>query len=114
MAVLLGRHWHHTAWASLADSVRTGESAFLEVYGVPHFDWLHANAEERAIFNEAMTSLTAVAADAVTQAYDFSRIAKIVDVAAYGEAATVCLLADTINFRNKEYLPTSNSLPYLF
>ena len=27
-----------------------------------------------------MTSLTGVAADAVTQAYDFSRVAKIVDV----------------------------------
>jgi SAM-dependent methyltransferase len=80
MAILLGRQWHHTAWASLAHSVRTGRSAFLEVYGVPHFDWLQANPGEGAIFNEAMTSLTAVAADAVTQAYDFSRVAKIVDV----------------------------------
>jgi hypothetical protein len=80
MAMLLGRQWHHTAWASLAHSVRTGESAFLKVYGVPHFEWLQANAEEGAIFNEAMTSLTGVAADAVTQAYDFSRVAKIVDV----------------------------------
>jgi SAM-dependent methyltransferase len=80
MAILLGRQWHHTAWASLAHSVRTGRSAFLEVYGVPHFDWLQANPGEGAIFNEAMTSLTGVAADAVTQAYDFSRVAKIVDV----------------------------------
>jgi SAM-dependent methyltransferase len=80
MAMLLGRQWHHTAWASLAHSVRTGESAFLKVYGMPHFKWLQANAEEGAIFNEAMTSLTGVAADAVTQAYDFSRVAKIVDV----------------------------------
>jgi SAM-dependent methyltransferase len=80
MAILLGRQWHHTAWASLAHSVRTGESAFLKVYGVPHFEWLQANPEEGAIFNEAMTSLTGVAADAVTQAYDFSRVIRIADV----------------------------------
>jgi O-methyltransferase domain/Dimerisation domain len=80
MAILLGRRWHHTAWASLAHSVRTGESAFLKVYGVPHFEWLQANPEEGAIFNEAMTSLTAVAAEAVTQAYDFSGVAKIADI----------------------------------
>ena len=80
MAILLGRRWHHTAWASLVHSVRTGESAFLKVYGVPHFEWLQANPEEGAIFNEAMTSLTGVAADAVTQAYDFSGVAKIADI----------------------------------
>jgi hypothetical protein len=80
MAILLGRLWHHTAWASLADSVRTGESAFIKVYGVPHFEWLQTNSEEGAIFNEAMTSLTGVAADAVTEAYDFSGLAKIADV----------------------------------
>ena len=55
MAILLGRRWHHTAWASLAHSVRTGESAFLKVYGVAHFEWLQANPEEGAIFNEAGT-----------------------------------------------------------
>jgi hypothetical protein len=80
MAILLGRLWHHTAWASLAHSVRTGESAFLKVYGASHFEWLQTNSEEGAIFNEAMTSLTGVAADAVTQAYDFSGVAKIADV----------------------------------
>jgi hypothetical protein len=80
MAILLGRRWHHTAWASLAHSVRTSESAFIKVYGVPHFEWLQANPEEGAIFNEAMTSLTSVAADVVTQAYDFSGIAKVADV----------------------------------
>jgi hypothetical protein len=76
MAMLLGRQWHHTAWASLAHSVRTGESAFIKVYGVPHFEWLQANPEEGAIFNEAMTSLTGVAAGAVTQAYEFSGVAR--------------------------------------
>jgi len=80
MAILLGRQWHHTAWASLARNVRTGESAFLKVYGVPHFEWLQANPEEGAIFNEAMTSITTVAAAAVTQAYDFSGLAKIADI----------------------------------
>jgi hypothetical protein len=80
MAILLGRLWHHTAWASLARSVRTGESAFLKVYGMPHFEWLQANPEGGAIFNEAMTSLTTVAGEAVTQAYGFSGIAKVADI----------------------------------
>jgi O-methyltransferase/methyltransferase family protein len=80
MAILLGRLWHHTAWASLAQSVRTGESAFIKVFGVPHFEWLQTNSEEGAIFNQAMTSLASVAADAVTQAYDFLGLTRIADV----------------------------------
>jgi hypothetical protein len=80
MVMLLGRQWHHTAWSSLAESVRTGESAFARVYGAPHFEWLQANPEEGAIFNEAMTSLTTVAADAVIQAYDFKGLQKIADI----------------------------------
>jgi hypothetical protein len=63
MAILLGREWHHTAWASLAHSVRTGESSFLKVYGMPHFELFQANAEQGAIFKKTM-SLTEVAADA--------------------------------------------------
>jgi C-methyltransferase len=80
MVMLLGRQWHRTAWSSLAESVRTGESAFAKVYGAPHFEWLQANPEEGAIFNEAMTSLTGVAADAVARAYQFSDVTKIEDV----------------------------------
>jgi hypothetical protein len=80
MAILLGRQWHHSAWASLAHSVRTGKSAFLEVYGVPHFDWLQANPRRRRDLQRSDDELDGVAADAVTQAYDFSRVAKIVDV----------------------------------
>jgi predicted O-methyltransferase YrrM len=38
------------------------------------------NSEEGAIFNETMTSLSGVAADAVTHAYDFSGLVKIADV----------------------------------
>jgi len=41
---------------------------------------LQTNSEEGTIFNQAMTSLTGVAADAVTQAYDFSGLTRIADV----------------------------------
>jgi len=67
-------------WGELAYSVRTGKPAFDHVFGVPIFEHLARDTEAAAILNEAMTSTSSIDANAVVQAYDFSRIRTLVDV----------------------------------
>ncbi len=78
-AILNGEEWY-AAWGGLLQGVRTGDTAFDQVVGMPFFEHLAANAEAEAVFNEAMASSTEGAARAVADAYDFSRCRTIVDV----------------------------------
>src|SRR6185437_16584132 len=71
-------HW--PAWGQLLYSVRTGRTAFGHVHGAEFFDYLGRHSEPAAIFNQAMTSNTARSGAAITRAYDFSGIRRIVDV----------------------------------
>lgn len=68
-------------WGEILHSVRTGKPAFDHVYGMPIFDYYQQDLEEAAIFNQAMTGLSKMVASAVLEAYDFSGIRKMVDVA---------------------------------
>jgi O-methyltransferase/methyltransferase family protein len=67
-------------WGELAHSVRTGESAFANVFGMSIFDYLGGNASAAEVLNDAMTSDSSRDAAAVVQAYDFSEIRTLVDV----------------------------------
>jgi hypothetical protein len=79
-AAFVGRPYHWQAWTHLADSVRTGQNAFRIAHGVGSWDYRAAHAEEAAIFDRAMVSLTRQFTAAITTAYDFGRFAKIIDV----------------------------------
>jgi hypothetical protein len=78
-AIGSGEEWYQ-GWGRLLESVRTGQTAFDRVFGQPFFEYLAANAEAAAVFNEAMASTTEAAARAVSAAYDFSWANVLVDV----------------------------------
>ena len=63
------------AWGDLLYSVETGNTAFEHVFG-----YLAQHPQEAAVFNKAMTAVTAPVAGMVAAAYDFSRFTHIVDV----------------------------------
>ena len=46
------------AWADLAESVRTGRSAFERVHGTSIWDWYASHPEEEQLFAAAMRSIT--------------------------------------------------------
>src|SRR3954447_18751422 len=73
---------HLTLYSELQHSVKTGETTFDAVYGKPFFDWSSQpeNAEEAAVFNNAMTSVSEMCIPAFLEAYDFGSFQKIVDV----------------------------------
>ncbi len=68
------------AWGGLLRSVQTGEPAFDTIFGQGLFSYAADHPELEQSFNRHMAGMTATIAQAVTQAYDFSAVARIVDV----------------------------------
>jgi len=68
------------SWGHLLHSVRTGETAFQQVHGMGLFDYFAQHPDSAATFHAAMTSNTAGSGTAITTAYDFSGIRRLVDV----------------------------------
>ena len=68
------------AFAQLLHSVRTGEPAFDQVFGVPRFEWLSTHVEQAALFQQAMIAFSQGSNEAVADAYDFGSSRCVVDV----------------------------------
>jgi len=82
MALLFfGAKFHYDAWGDILHSVQTGGTAAEHLHGVAPFEYFEQHPEDAAIFNEAMTSLSAAVGPAVVQAYDFSSFSTLVDIA---------------------------------
>ncbi len=75
-----GADWSWRPWGKLLDTVRTGRTAFDEVFGEQAFEYLARHPAESAVFNEGMTGFSMQESPAVAEAYDFSPFGTIVDV----------------------------------
>jgi hypothetical protein len=64
----------------LEESIRTGETAFPAVHGEPVWEYRAKHPTERKLFDSAMTSMSEQVAEAVVDAYDFSRYDTVVDI----------------------------------
>ena len=73
---------HFSLYSELRTSVETGETTFDSMYGIPFFDWSSEpeNAEEAAVFNNAMTSISEMCIPAFLEAYPFGLFQRIVDI----------------------------------
>lgn len=80
-AIFMGEPWHWRVYGEMLHSVRTGKSAWGRANGAEVFDYFAANPEHGEIFNRAMTDMSAASAAAITEAYDFSGVETLVDVA---------------------------------
>jgi hypothetical protein len=70
-----------SAWAQLADCVRTGATAGKLVDGVDDpFAWFEERPDQQARLNEAVADSTRQVADAIAAAYDFTGVRTLVDV----------------------------------
>ncbi len=72
---------HFQAWGNLMHSVKTGEIAFDHHFGQPVWEYYAQHPDHAQNFNHEMSGLTGMIHQAVLNAYDFSGIRKIVDVA---------------------------------
>lgn len=96
LAIFMGEDWHWQVWGRTLYSVRTGKPAWAEVHGQEVFPYFAGNPEAAKIFDRAMTSLSNLAIKAVVEAYDFSDIETLVDVAGgHGRLLAAILEANT-------------------
>lgn len=72
---------HFRVYANAIGTVRTGRPAMETTVGMPPFEYLSRNLEYAAVFNAAMTTLSAAIVPAVLDAYDFTDVRVLVDVA---------------------------------
>jgi ubiquinone/menaquinone biosynthesis C-methylase UbiE len=81
VAIFWGEDWHWDVWGKILYSVRTGKSAWGQTHGEEVFSFFERNPEAGQIFNRAMSSFSSVATAAVIDAYDFSGIETLIDIA---------------------------------
>lgn len=68
------------AFGALTHTVRTGESGFRQVFGVPLYEYLEAEPETGRIFDGAMAELARPVVAALVRRHDFSTVHQVVDV----------------------------------
>lgn len=80
-AIFMGEKYHYAVWGEMLHSVQTGETAWKKTYGAEVFDYFAENPVEAEIFNNAMTAMSQGSAPVVVEAYDFSGIETLADIA---------------------------------
>ena len=80
MAMLFGDEWTTRAYEHFADCVRTGADGVTKAYGKHAFELLADCPDQAETFHQAMTNSSAIAAQALLEAYDFSGISRLADV----------------------------------
>jgi len=81
LTVFICDPFHFKVYADLEVSLKTGRPAGEKTVGMPVFQYFGSNKEYSEIFNRAMTNLSAAVVPAALEAYDFSTIGTLVDVA---------------------------------
>ena len=96
LTIWMGEPEHWKVYGNLLHSVRTGKPAWDHVHGEPVFPYLfETNKELGEIFNRAMTSYSHQSIGPLLEAYDFSGIGTVADIAGgYGHLLAAVLAAN--------------------
>jgi hypothetical protein len=104
------------SWGNLLHSIKTGESASEFTHGKDAWTYRMQHPEEQAVFNSAMTSNSRSEAQAVLEAYDFSRFGCVVDVGGgqgllLKEILLACPAAHGILFDQPQVIASAHQMP---
>ena len=78
--LMLGDPRYQGPWGRLAGTVETGRPGAEDFFGRPMWDYVDQDGEFAAVFNDAMTRLSALDWPTVDAVYDFTKFSTIVDV----------------------------------
>src|SRR3954470_6690352 len=82
--IYMGSKATASAWADLAESIRTGESAFPRVHGMSVWEWFAQHPDEERAFAGGMRRITEELAPAIVRGYDWPTGGVVCDVAGGG------------------------------
>lgn len=71
---------HYDAWGNIMHSVKTGEIAFDNHFGMNVWQYFETDKDKAQNFNKYMASSSEAISQAIVEAYDFSESKKLVDV----------------------------------
>ncbi len=71
---------HYEGWGNLLHSVKTGEIAFDNLFGMSAWEYYAQHPENGKTFNDAMTGISLGIIEAVLASYDFSGIQTLADI----------------------------------
>lgn len=95
IAIMLGDAEHYGSWGNILHSIQTGGSAFEDLFGSNIFQYYAQHPQPAAVFDKAMTGFSEVEGAAVAEAYDFSEIHCLADIAGgQGHLLTTILQAN--------------------
>lgn len=91
---IVGAPQHREHWSLLVEAVKSGKAILPQLRGKEAFDYLKDEPELAKLFNNAMTTLSGLAAITVVAGYSFGRYRTIVDVGGgHGETLSAILAA---------------------
>jgi hypothetical protein len=104
------------SWGNLLHSIESGESASEFTLGKDAWTYRTQHPEEQAVFNSAMTSNSRSEAQAVLEAYDFSRFGCVVDVGGgqgllLKEILLACPATSGILFDQPQVIASAHQVP---
>ena len=91
MVLWIGNPFHFRVWSEMGHSVKTGQPAIEKIYGKPAFEVIGELPDVAADFNTAMSGLSRDLVPNVLDAYDFSGIEVLMDIAG-GHGVVLCEL----------------------
>ncbi|MBX7171550.1 MAG: hypothetical protein K1X72_11385 [Pyrinomonadaceae bacterium] len=71
---------HYAAWGNIMHSVKTGEIAFDNHFGMDVWEYFETDPEKAQNFNKYMAKSSESISQAIVESYDFSKVQKIIDV----------------------------------
>ena len=89
LVLWMSNPFHFKVWGELGYSVETGNPAVEHVYGKAAFEAIFGDPEVACDFNDAMSCFSRMIAPALLDAYDFSAVGTLVDIAG-GHGAVLC------------------------
>lgn len=72
---------HFDTYRDMMPTFRDGRTALEHIHKKPPFEVIFSDPQEARVFNNAMTSFSAIVIPAVLEAYDFSGIGTLADIA---------------------------------
>ena len=81
VGLLIGSVLQWPGLGHLSYTVKTGKPAFDDLYGITQWQYMEQHPEVYDLFHYAMTSFSAAEIGAVLDAYDFSGVGTLVDIA---------------------------------
>jgi predicted O-methyltransferase YrrM len=90
---------HYAAWENLLHSVRTGETAFDNKFGMPIWKFYEQNPENGSNFDRCMVEMTGAIHQAILEAYDFAPFTHLTDVGGGHGALVAAILSEYPDLR---------------